>query len=807
MKIFQFVISFSLTLALTWLLNSRLGPLPPLGRFLDPVNGFWQNADASDIDAPAKIRLKGLRQPVKVKYDRHLIPHIFAQNSHDLYVVAGYITAFHRLWQMEFITLDAAGRLSEVVGKAALNRDRVTRRRGMLVAAKNTLDAWNEDPEIAGALEAYTAGINQYIESLRFRDIPIEYKLLDYRPKPWTSLKSALILKYMSAMLTLFESDLENTNAVKLFGAEQFNQLFPEFPPDIDPVIPVGTKWNFTPVDVRKPAGYDRLPWVNARAYPEPPSVIGSNNWAVSGTKTKNGHPILANDMHLGLNLPCIWFQMQYHTPDLNIFGHNIPGVPLIITGFNDSIAWGFTNAYRDMVDWYTIRFKDDTREAYYFDGQWLPTEKVVEEIRVRDAPTLYDTVVYTHFGPVVYDRNFPQEKGKLNLSMKWAAMDVSYEPKAFLQMCKARNYREFARAIRYFSCPPQNMAFASTSGDIAINIQGRYPLKWPGQGKFILDGTRKDNEWPGYIPQEHNLHIVNPERGFVSSANQTPADRTYPYYTYANHFEYNRNRRINSVLRAKNDLTVRDMMDLQNDIYSLPAREILPLMLAKVTEQGDDPEAKNILEALRNWDYELRYNEKAPSYFTIWWKNLYRSVWDEFDTDTLALDYPNAYNTIRILKAPDASPFIDIRATPGNETVSDLVNLAFSKTLEDIHTWKNTHDAEITWQYYKNTGIRHMIPGLTAFGYEYLAIGGDGSTPNAATSHWGPSQRLVVELGTPIRAWSVYAGGQSGNPGNKQYNHFIPAWIKGEYFPVLFMHDPDEAKDRIIFSQEFQSK
>ncbi len=804
MRIFNLIISLSLTMALTLLLNTKTGVLPPMGRFLDPVNGFWQNAEATDINAPEEIRLKGLSQTVKVRYDRHLIPHIFAQNEHDLYLTAGYITAYHRLWQMEFQVLDAAGRLSEIVGSAALERDRTTRRRGMVTSARETLKAWNGDPEISDALKAYTDGINQYIETLHYRDLPIEYKLLDYKPEQWTPLKSVLILKYMSAMLTLAESDIENTNTVKLFGIEQFNQLFPDFPEGIDPVIPMGTKWKFQPLEIKKPSGYDSLPWMRSRAWPPPSAMIGSNNWAVSGTKTKSGHPILANDMHLGLNLPCIWFQIQYHTPDMNIFGHNIPGIPLIITGFNDSIAWGFTNAYRDMVDWYTIKFRDEKRNEYYFDGHWLPTNKVIEEIKVRDEPAFYDTVVYTHHGPIVYDRNFPANNEKINLAMKWAAHDVSFEPKAFLHMCKAHNYDEFSVAISNFHCPPQNMAFACTNGDIALNIQGKYPLKWKGQGKFILDGTRKDNEWQGYIPQDQNLSVLNPERGFVSSANQTPADSTYPYYTYANHFEYNRNRRINRVLQQKNEISIRDMMDLQNDVYSLPAEEILPLMLANVTLAESSTEAKEILSALSRWNYKMQYSEKAPSYFTIWWRNLYMSVWDEFDIDTLALDYPSAFNTIRLLKSGGDNPFIDIQATPEHETVRDLVNLSFVRSLEDIRSWKPTHSQLITWQFYKNTGIRHLIPGLSAFSYEYLAIGGDGSTPNAATGHWGPSQRLIVDLGTPIRAWSTYAGGQSGNPGNKHYNHFIPSWVKGKYFPILFMHNPEESKDNILFRQQF---
>lgn len=807
MKIFKFIFTLSISIGLTWVLNTKLGPLPPLGKFLDPVNGFWQNAEASDIKAPEHVKPKGLKQNVEVRYDQHLIPHIFAKNTSDLYLVAGYITAYHRLWQMEFQTHDAAGRLSEIVGEATLNRDRTKRRLGMVTASKATLREWEKDPDIMEALDAYTIGVNDYIQSLHHKDLPIEYKLLDYEPEPWTKLKCSLLLKYMAAMLTLSESDIENTNTVKLFGKEEFNLLFPEFPEGIDPVMPLGTPWNFKSIKVNKPVDYDSLPWVKTRASPPPPKMLGSNNWAVSGKKTKSGRPMLANDMHLGLNLPCIWFQMQYNAPGINIFGHNIPGVPMIVTGFNDSIAWGFTNAYRDLVDWYKISFKDDNKSEYLYEGKWLATNKIVEEIKIRDQEPFYDTIVYTHHGPIVYDKNFGKNNEKLNLAMKWVAQNTTSEPLAFINMSKAHNYKEFSQAIKNFECPPQNIAFACVDGDIALNIQGKYPIKWPGQGKFILDGTRKDQEWQGYIPVEQNPYILNPERGFVSSANQIPVDQIYPYYTYTNHFENNRNRRINRVLRSKNKITKQDMMDLQNDVYSLEAEEILPFMLERVDHTNTSQLAKDMLTTLQNWDYKFQYSKTAPSYFTIWWQTFYFSIWDEFQTDTLALDIPNSYNTIQLLKTSEDNPFIDIKNTPGKETSADLVNASFIKALDKIKAWKNSHNENITWQFFKNTSINHFIPSLSPFSYKNLAIGGNGTTPNAATSHWGPSQRLVVDLGTPIKAWSTYPGGQSGNPGNKHYNHFIPSWIKGEYFPVLFMHQPDESKDKIIFSQHFESK
>ena len=228
MKFLRFAITFLITLALTIALNFKFTNIPPLGKLLDPFHGFWQNATNQSINAPNVVNLPGMQAPVTVKYDKNLIPHIFAENEEDLYKAVGYINAYHRLWQMEFETHDAAGRLSEIVGPLTLNRDRLKRRQGMGEWAKLDLKHWEQNDTINRILDAYTAGVNAYINSLQEKDYPIEYKLLDYKPEPWTKLKCALLLKYMSAMLTMSESDLENTNAVSLFGKKDFDFLFPE---------------------------------------------------------------------------------------------------------------------------------------------------------------------------------------------------------------------------------------------------------------------------------------------------------------------------------------------------------------------------------------------------------------------------------------------------------------------------------------------------------------------------------------------------------------------------------------------------
>ena len=299
MKYFSFIFVLLITLALGYFASVPIGPAPPMGPLMDPNHGFWQNMYSEDEIAEDEIAIPGLQGTVSVTYDENLIPHIFAQNEEDLYRVQGYVTAQHRLWQMEFQTMAAAGRISEIVGPVALELDRMTRRKGLAYGAELGLAYLKEkDPETLKLVEAYAEGVNAYIDQISSAQLPVEYKILNYRPEKWSGYKSLLLLKYMSDML-VGDRDLEYSNLRKILGKELLNKLFPEFPVDNDPVIEADRVWDFEPIQVSKP---DSLNFPNDELVidplPQPEEGTGSNNWAVSGKKTRNGYPILANDPH-----------------------------------------------------------------------------------------------------------------------------------------------------------------------------------------------------------------------------------------------------------------------------------------------------------------------------------------------------------------------------------------------------------------------------------------------------------------------------------------------------------------------------
>lgn len=796
------ILSLAFTLILSFALDTKLGQLPPLGKFLSPFQGFLQNAENEQLNIPENVQIEGLQAPVKVHFDDMLIPHIYAENEHDLYLAQGYITAYHRLWQMEMQQFKAAGRLSEILGEPMLANDRAQRRIGVVFGAIQSEELMKrEEPETYANVVAYAEGVNAYIEMLSYKSYPIEYKLLDYAPEAWTPHKTFLQLKQMSQDLSRDERDLEHTNALKVWGQEIFDQLYPEVHPNLDPVIPARTKWNFESIKPNEPRGkYPLLATRGVISKPDP--HFGSNSFVVNGNKTANGKTILANEPDLSLNLPNIWYVTHLSSPEVNVMGSSLPSVPGVVLGFNDSVAWGFTNAKRDLVDWYAIEFKNNKREEYKYDNKWFKTQKIIEEIKIKGGSTFYDTIVYTHYGPVAYDQRFTKEdQESINLAMRWTAHDGSKELVALNLINKAKNYDDYVEAFGYYTGPPQNTSFASATGNIALWINGRFPVKWKGQGKFILDGGNSSHEWEQWIPREHSYYVKNPKQNFVSSANQHPGDSTYPYYDYDYNFEYYRNRRINEQLSIMNKIEVKDMIELQNDNFNYIASESLPMMLASLDTTLLSDAERSIYDRLENWNFFNEPDITEPSIYELWKDLLYLKIWDEFENKDVALYRPSIYNTIFLMKNNPYFKFFDDKATSTIETAEDIMRITFAEALDSLEGWKEKNGDNYLWYKFKNTTIKHLL-GISAFSKNEIYVGGNDHIVNAVSGDAGPSWRMVVELGdNKVEAWGIYPGGQTGNPGNPSYTGFIDKWAKARYEKLLFEKSV-ENNDRIIFTQ-----
>ena len=814
MRIIPFIASALVTSGLVVVLNSKLVLTAPLGKLLSPQHGIWQNAEATNIDYSADLKFPQLSGKVNVYLDDRLVPHIFAEQENDAYFVQGYLHARFRLWQMEFQTHAAAGRLSEILGgkdPRILDVDRMMRRLGMVYAAERSLLEMEKDETTRKACDAYTSGVNAYIETLTESKLPLEYKLLGYAPEKWSNLKTALFLKYMSLDLAGHDDDFEMTNAKSFFSGEDFEKLYPAIQDSLDPIIPRGTTFAAQKMQPKAPSTADSLYFkinqVPVTEAQKPDRENGSNNWAVSGKKTKSGAPILCNDPHLGLNLPSLWYELQISTPGFNAYGASFPGAPGVIIGFNDSCAFGFTNGGRDVRDYYEVKFKDDSRKQYFFNGDWRETKFRIDTIKIKDKKDFIDSVAYVQLGndwcPVMYDKSYSggRHNNDKYYAVRWKAHDVSNELKIFNMLNHAKNYSDYQAAVVNLHTPGQNCAFACKNGDIAIRTQGEWPAKWKGQGDFVMPGTDTSYLWQGMIPQDEVPFQYNPERGFISSANQKPVDETYPYYLGRNYPLY-RGITINRRLSAMNDITVDDMKALQTDNYNMLAQMILPVMLKHLKESELNAEEKKYADFLKSWDLRNDVGSKGATVFEILWKNFQDTVYeDEYAKAPKLTILPFESTLVEGLLKDSSYKYLDNISTPQKETLADDVMAAFKKSALELN--KASANGRLDWDKYKATMIRHLlrIPQLSRLN---LPIGGGTHNINAAKDVHGPSWRMIVQLSAQTEAWGIYPGGQNGNPGSKYYDTFVDQWAAGKYYLLWMMTRGEEKDQRVKWVMNF---
>jgi penicillin amidase len=784
--------------ALFWFFNTPISTgsaqLPPLGPFFNPYSGFWKNAEPVNVLPNGAQSLPGLKGKVEVVFDDLMIPHIFAEHPEDAFRVQGYIIARHRLWQMDITARQTAGRLSEVFGARTLEIDRLVRRRGLPYAAELDWKVWQQADTTRKMIEAYTEGVNAWIEQMRPADYPIEYKLLHYKPERWTPVKTALIIENMIDALNDRDNDMASTIALSVFGRDTFDYLYPlRFEKNV-PVVPDTGQWR-TQSSRYEPDKSGPIRSLTESVAPAERALPGSfqhlngsNNWVLAGSRTKSGAPILCNDMHLPLRLPHVWYQLQIHTPHQNIYGVIVPGVPGIVVGFNESIAWGFTNVSQDVADWYRIDWVDAQRTRYRLDGKEQVARFRIETISVKGSKDIVDTVRYTVWGPVVYD-----DPGHplFNYAYRYSTHDEPGEKdlERFFKISEAKSYSDYRTAIPGLGSLSQNVAFASRDGDIAITVQGLFPVRRYEQGRFLQDGSQSENACSGYIPMEELPTLKNPSRGFIFSANQVSTDPGFPYF-YLGNFDDYRGRRIFDRLKDIREATVDSMISLQTDSYSKKPADALPVMLRLVQREKLEASQRDLLKKLEQWDYVYARDGVAPSLFEMWFDTTYLRTWDELDIlrkRNQKVLFPESWRFTEMLDKDPGSVFFDHPGTKVKETASDIVTASFRAVAERVATMPLD---SLVWKKYKGFAIRH-IARLDGFSRLDVATDGVRHAPNATGSDHGPSWKMIVELTQPVRAWGVYPGGQSGNPGSPYFDNMVDAWADGTYYELLLLDKP----------------
>ena len=805
MRLLPLIASTVATVGLVFVLNSELAVTKKvrLGYFLSPQHGFWKNAEKADASFDASIVANELKGKVDVYMDDRLVPHIYADHDEDAYFVQGYLHAKFRLWQMDFQTRVASGRLSEVAGSDKLPIDRFFRRLGMVYGAEQTEKYINEhNPEMKATVDAYTAGVNAYLKQLAPEDLPFEYKLMNYQPEAWTPKKTYLFLMFMSYDLTgrSATADLQLTNTRDYLGFDLFDKLYTNQQDSLDPIIPKGTVFSKPSISTVKPSNADiaylkkgldtNIQSTAISASPEAPDKNnGSNNWAVAGSKTKSGRPILCSDPHLGLNLPSLWYEVQITTPTHSTYGASFPGSPAVIIGFNDSLAWGVTNAGRDVLDYYELKFKDSSHKEYWYNGNWKTTSNRQEIIKVKDSADVVENIAMTHWGPAMFDEHYqsPQSKGR-NLAVKWTGHNASTGVETFYKLNRAKNYDDYINAISLWKCPGQNFVFASKSGDIAIKQQGSFVARWDRQGDFIMPGTDSAYEWQGIIPNEENPMIKNPARGFVSSANQKSVDPTYPYYLgTASSFPLYRGISVNKRLNLMDQVSAEDMQHLQTDNFNVFAEVARPALMKFIDVNALSGDAQRMVKEMSNWNLYNNEHEKGITIFKMIWDSVEDAVWsDELAGSPIPLTKPESFVLLdQMNKDSNFSVADDIRTKGKVETLKEQVNLGVAHATKKLLELEK--EGKLEWSSFKATRVNHLtkLPALSRLN---LPIGGGANIINATTENHGPSWRMVVHLTDEIEAYGLYPGGQSGNPGSPYYDTFVDYWAAGKYYRLLFL-------------------
>lgn len=718
--------------------------------------------------------------------DEHFIPHIFSQNKVDACTAQGYVEAVDRFWQMDFITRATAGRLSEIFGPRALEYDIGQRKKGLALAAKHTVEKWKKYPESFAFLEAYSRGVNAYVDQLQPADFPIEYKILGYAPEPWTEVKTALFFKYMSDILCSRENDLERHRVQGIIGEDLFGFLFGRRNQKDIPVIPTSysdTVWN----DVIRGSDerIERHDLGYRRPFEKSAPGLGSNNWAISPSKSATGRSILANDPHLQLKLPSIWYLVHIVTPEQNTFGVSFPGVPGIILGFNEHLAWGVTNVGHDVLDWHPVAVDSSAGKVQIGQDQ-LQGTWIIDTIRVAGSQDHYERILWTEHGPIWKLKGDSIETWAL---MKWVAHEAGDEDdlSVFPTVNEAKNVDEFLQAINKYESPAQNFVVATAEGDIALKVQGDLPLREHGKGSKFEPLLNENELWSEYIPDERLPLTVNPSQGYAASANQVSTDSTYPYRYFVGDHRSERGRTINEVLRAKNELNMEDMKALQMNSFHITAVEFVDIVKPFLEKQGQDG------AFLLEWDGRHLAEAEAPTLFSIWFKTLRKFIFDEWNylEDYV---YPDMWVVLDLLENHHHHVLFDaVQTKDKRENAQDILALSWKEALAQ---WKSLKDQR--WYKYRDTKIPHIIGQLEAFGIAEVKSDGTGKAPLALTSSTGPSWRLIHEPGGDRSALGIYPGGQSGHPGSPHYLDFFEKWRTGEYLDLHLYENAEEVKNNM---------
>jgi penicillin amidase len=753
-------------------------------------------------DYTGKITVPGLMKPVDIIRDTYGMPHIYAQTDRDVYFALGYCMAQDRLFHMDLMRRAARGQLAEILGKDLVSVDKFFR---TITAGKSVEDiASAYTPETLSASQAYAAGVNHFIQHHK-GPLPIEFTILGYTPQPWKPSDGVAVHYAMSKDLnTAFGVEMLHAAVVEKVGEKLAQEIFPDYVQGYPMIIPEGS------------AALDFLKTLNLAGEMRGAEGGGaSNSWVVSGKKSVTGKPILANDPHLGHGAPGIWYEAHLATPSMNVSGALLPGIPFIIIGANEHVAWGFTNVMADDADFYIEKINPANPDQYEFMGRWEDMQIKEQVIKVKDADDIQFEVKLTRHGPIVDEISRLNKHKNTAIAMRWTAYET-LQASPFIELNTAQSIDDIEKAAAFFKCPGQNWVYADDQGNIGYWAAVAIPIRGGFSGALPVPGWDGKHEWKGYVPTGQQPHLRNPDRGWIATANNKHVGDDYPYPISHYYAMPDRFVRIKEMITAKEKFDTQDFATMQADFYVVLAKEWVPMMLASLSLSGKQfsENEKKAIAALKKWNFVAGTADIAPTVFHATVNEMVKNTFKKRLGEDLYVQYIKnkdvVFNAMRNLIAASESTWFDDPDTAEKEGVNDIIGKSFTEAVVYLNEkmgsnvedweWGNLHTLTLYHPFGRSSSLMGYFMNIGPY-----PMGGSIATvnpqPYKLTEPWegyhGASLRYIIDFADRKNSRRVIPAGISGNFMSPHYDDQAEMWRTGKYRPFILDRQSIEADAR----------
>ncbi len=772
------------------------------------------------------ITIPGLSDEVEIIRDSMGVPHIYASTEHDLFMALGFVHAQDRFFQMDLWRHIGAGRLAEMLGESQVETDIFLRTMGWTHLVEEDIE--NLDEESRNTLQSYADGVNAYLMEHQGVEISFEYFVLrllspDYDPEPWEishTLTWAKVMAFDLSGNSFGWQDLTRAKVYKQIGAEKARDLYPLYPSNHPFIVPepsygethyeqntVSAKDQIDPILTTPPS----FSWITTGP------LLGSNNWVISGARTITGYPLLANDPHLGIQMPAIWYEVGLHCQPIsekcrsNVTGFSFAGVPGVIIGHNNNIAWGFTNVGPDVLDLFIEKINPENPNQYEVNGEWRDMKLVDETIQVAGGEPIKITVRQTHHGPIFsdIDDSFDNLAETTDLevpsdyavSVRWTALEPSKIYKAIFDMNVASDWVSFRDALRNFDVPSQNMIYADVDGNIGYQTPGHIPIRASGDGLLPVPGWTEEYDWQGYIPFDELPSSYNPPQGYIVTANNAIVGSEYPYSISRTWDLGYRANRITELIQSHEKISIQDIQTIQGDNFHAMGPILIPI-LSKIP--FEDEALDQFTSELEDWDYQNNMDSREAAIFNAFWRQLLLETF----SDEIPENMPNgsyAFLIIDNLIEDPQNVWWDDIDTPAIETRDEIMTRAFEAAIIELEDVLGKNDRDWMWGDLHTRTFRSNL-GIGPLGMIFnrgpFPTGGGSSVVN--NNSWNeakgydvvvlPSMRMIVDLSDLENSYTILTTGQSGHAFHPHYIDMADLWGKNLLHPMRWSKEEVEA-------------